>query len=183
MVPIIDQSYEEQARMRLLTVHFPEGLLKEIDKLIQKGFYPNRSEAIRSGMYYLLISMGKVITDGHAGNAKIFQLFTEFMKGQMAEELLQSNSIPKTQARMKKNGLEMEKSEITSIDKDLGPKHHHKRNENLETIKEMFAEGKDVSTIANRLNMRYGTVYAILCKEGLYITKKNRVLDLDAQVN
>lgn len=33
--------------MSLITVHIPEKFLKEIEKLVEEGYYPNRSEVIR----------------------------------------------------------------------------------------------------------------------------------------
>ena len=33
--------------MALITVHVPEKFLKEIEKLVEEGYYPNRSEVIR----------------------------------------------------------------------------------------------------------------------------------------
>ncbi len=33
--------------MTLITVHIPEKFLKEIEKLVEEGYYPNRSEVIR----------------------------------------------------------------------------------------------------------------------------------------
>ena len=33
--------------MTLVTVHLPEKFLKEIERLVEEGYYPNRSEVIR----------------------------------------------------------------------------------------------------------------------------------------
>jgi len=33
--------------MTLVTVHLPEKFLREIEKLVEEGYYPNRSEVIR----------------------------------------------------------------------------------------------------------------------------------------
>ncbi|MGQ4891967.1 MAG: ribbon-helix-helix domain-containing protein [Candidatus Njordarchaeia archaeon] len=33
--------------MTLVTVHLPERFLREIEKLVEEGYYPNRSEVIR----------------------------------------------------------------------------------------------------------------------------------------
>ena len=36
--------------MRLLTVHLPEPYIQALDQLVQKGYYPNRAEAIRTSV-------------------------------------------------------------------------------------------------------------------------------------
>ena len=33
--------------MRLIAVHLPERIIEDIQKLVNRGLYPNRSEAIR----------------------------------------------------------------------------------------------------------------------------------------
>lgn len=40
--------------MRLIAVHLPEKLLEDIQRLVAKGQYPNRSEAIRIAIRDLL---------------------------------------------------------------------------------------------------------------------------------
>ena len=40
--------------MRLIAVHLPEKLLADIQLLVEKGHYPNRSEAIRIAIRDLL---------------------------------------------------------------------------------------------------------------------------------
>lgn len=40
--------------MKLITVHLPDAYLTGIDKLVQEGVYPNRSEAIRMATRDLL---------------------------------------------------------------------------------------------------------------------------------
>ena len=40
--------------MRLIAVHLPEKLLDDIQRLVSKGQYPNRSEAIRIAIRDLL---------------------------------------------------------------------------------------------------------------------------------
>ncbi|MHA1481590.1 MAG: ribbon-helix-helix domain-containing protein [Candidatus Thorarchaeota archaeon] len=40
--------------MRLIAVHLPEKLLADIQRLVEKGHYPNRSEAIRIAIRDLL---------------------------------------------------------------------------------------------------------------------------------
>ena len=40
--------------MRLIAVHLPERILKDIQQLVDNGLYPNRSEAIRIAIRDLL---------------------------------------------------------------------------------------------------------------------------------
>ncbi len=40
--------------MRLIAVHLPDKLLDDIQELVDKGLYPNRSEAIRIAIRDLL---------------------------------------------------------------------------------------------------------------------------------
>ena len=40
--------------MRLIAVHLPEKLLEDIQRLVSKGQYPNRAEAIRIAIRDLL---------------------------------------------------------------------------------------------------------------------------------
>lgn len=40
--------------MRLIAVHLPDKLLDDIHELVEKGLYPNRSEAIRIAIRDLL---------------------------------------------------------------------------------------------------------------------------------
>jgi antitoxin ParD1/3/4 len=40
--------------MRLIAVHLPERLLDDIQRLVEKGLYPNKSEAIRIAIRDLL---------------------------------------------------------------------------------------------------------------------------------
>jgi len=40
--------------MRLIAVHLPEKILVDIQKLVENGLYPNRSEAIRIAIRDLL---------------------------------------------------------------------------------------------------------------------------------
>jgi len=40
--------------MRLIAVHLPEKLLSDIQRLVDNGLYPNRSEAIRIAIRDLL---------------------------------------------------------------------------------------------------------------------------------
>jgi len=37
-------------QMQTITVKVTSGLIKELDRLVKKGWYANRSEAIREGM-------------------------------------------------------------------------------------------------------------------------------------
>jgi Arc/MetJ-type ribon-helix-helix transcriptional regulator len=40
--------------MRLIAVHLPEKIVEDIQRLVEKGLYPNRSEAIRNAIRDLL---------------------------------------------------------------------------------------------------------------------------------
>ncbi|TFG30954.1 ribbon-helix-helix protein, CopG family [Candidatus Thorarchaeota archaeon] len=40
--------------MRLIAVHLPDRILADIEQLVSKGLYPNRSEAIRIAIRDLL---------------------------------------------------------------------------------------------------------------------------------
>ena len=40
--------------MRLIAVHLPEKIVEDIQHLVDKGLYPNRSEAIRNAIRDLL---------------------------------------------------------------------------------------------------------------------------------
>gem|GEM_PF-883734 len=41
-------------KMRLVTVHLPKPMLETIDKLVEEGRYPSRSEAIRAALRLLI---------------------------------------------------------------------------------------------------------------------------------
>lgn len=43
-----------QMAMKLITLHLPPRFVKELDKLVRDGKYPNRSEAIRVAVRDLL---------------------------------------------------------------------------------------------------------------------------------
>ncbi|MFW9846308.1 MAG: ribbon-helix-helix domain-containing protein [Candidatus Thorarchaeota archaeon] len=40
--------------MRLIAVHLPERIIEDINRLVDRGLYPNRSEAIRIAIRDLL---------------------------------------------------------------------------------------------------------------------------------
>lgn len=40
--------------MALISVHVPKRMLEELDELVRRGIYPNRSEAIRAAIRELL---------------------------------------------------------------------------------------------------------------------------------
>jgi Arc/MetJ-type ribon-helix-helix transcriptional regulator len=40
--------------MRLIAVHLPERIVEDIQRLVDNGLYPNRSEAIRNAIRDLL---------------------------------------------------------------------------------------------------------------------------------
>ncbi|MGC9119025.1 MAG: ribbon-helix-helix domain-containing protein [Thermoproteus sp.] len=43
-----------QEKMSLISVHVPKRMLEELDELVRRGIYPNRSEAIRAAIRELL---------------------------------------------------------------------------------------------------------------------------------
>lgn len=54
--------------MRLIAVHLPEKIVEDIQRLVDKGLYPNRSEAIRNAIRDLLkreLWDGTLNTSGH----------------------------------------------------------------------------------------------------------------------
>ncbi|WP_297462798.1 ribbon-helix-helix domain-containing protein [Thermococcus sp.] len=42
------------ARMRIISVQLPQGLINAMDQLVKRGVYPNRSEIIRAAIRELL---------------------------------------------------------------------------------------------------------------------------------
>ena len=42
------------AKMRIISVQLPQGLINAMDQLVKKGVYPNRSEIIREAIRELL---------------------------------------------------------------------------------------------------------------------------------
>jgi len=40
--------------LRLITLHLPEHYIKALDELVEKKYYPNRAEAIRTAVRDLL---------------------------------------------------------------------------------------------------------------------------------
>jgi Arc/MetJ-type ribon-helix-helix transcriptional regulator len=38
------------AKMKIISVQLPQGLINAIDALVKRGVYPNRSEAIRAAI-------------------------------------------------------------------------------------------------------------------------------------
>ncbi|CCC81130.1 CopG/MetJ family transcriptional regulator [Thermoproteus tenax Kra 1] len=40
--------------MSLISVHVPKRMLEELDELVRRGIYPNRSEAIRAAIRELI---------------------------------------------------------------------------------------------------------------------------------
>lgn len=51
----IEQAQENnRERMKLISVHLPEWMLNKLEKLVMKGIFPSRSEAIRVAICLLL---------------------------------------------------------------------------------------------------------------------------------
>jgi len=46
---------QSRERMKLISVHLPEWMIKELEKLVQKGYFPSRSEAIRVAIHILIM--------------------------------------------------------------------------------------------------------------------------------
>jgi Arc/MetJ-type ribon-helix-helix transcriptional regulator len=45
---------KSKEKMVLLSVHLPEQLLEELDRLVAEGVFPSRSEAIRTAVWELV---------------------------------------------------------------------------------------------------------------------------------
>jgi len=45
---------KSQDKMELISVHVPKKMLEELDELVRRGIFPNRSEAIRAALRDLL---------------------------------------------------------------------------------------------------------------------------------
>jgi Arc/MetJ-type ribon-helix-helix transcriptional regulator len=45
---------KSQDKMSLISVHVPNKMLEELDELVRRGIFPNRSEAIRAALRDLL---------------------------------------------------------------------------------------------------------------------------------
>ena len=46
---------QSRERMKLISVHLPEWMIRELEKLVQKGYFPSRSEAIRVAIHILIM--------------------------------------------------------------------------------------------------------------------------------
>ena len=47
----------QKMRMRIVTIHLPEHMIKYIDTLVENGWFPNRSEFIRFAISYMSLKM------------------------------------------------------------------------------------------------------------------------------
>ncbi len=43
--------------MRLISVHLPEWMIRELERLVMEGYFPSRSEAIRVAVHQLIMSV------------------------------------------------------------------------------------------------------------------------------
>ena len=43
--------------MKIISVHLPEWMIKEIDELVMKGYFPSRAEFIRIAIHQLLLNL------------------------------------------------------------------------------------------------------------------------------
>ena len=60
----IEQAQENnRERMKLISVHLPEWMITNLEKLVAKGVFPSRSEAIRVAICLLLNKFEDMITD------------------------------------------------------------------------------------------------------------------------
>lgn len=50
-----NQNGKKKEKMVLISVHIPKQMLDELDRLVQEGRFPNRSEAIRVAIRDLLL--------------------------------------------------------------------------------------------------------------------------------
>ncbi len=50
-----NNNVQSKERMKLISVHLPEWMIKELEKLVQKGYFPSRSEAIRVAIHLLIM--------------------------------------------------------------------------------------------------------------------------------
>lgn len=70
--------------MKQIALNVPEGLLKAVNCLVQKGYYPNRAEAIRFSMRLLVDDHGDqslpIAVPPYTGVKDIQALFKEFLK-------------------------------------------------------------------------------------------------------
>ena len=46
---------QEKARTHIVSFHIPRALLDALDRLVEMGVFNNRSEAIRTALYRLLV--------------------------------------------------------------------------------------------------------------------------------
>ena len=58
------------SNMKLITLHIPQKFLEVLDELVAKGWFPNRSEAIRVAIRDFLREMKKFIGSGEKAKAK-----------------------------------------------------------------------------------------------------------------
>src|SRR3989338_3413721 len=65
--------------MKVLQVRLPKGLEKEVDKLIKKGYYTNRSDLIRNAIRKLVLEVhkGKIQEDVFTNDPEAFKIDDE----------------------------------------------------------------------------------------------------------
>ena len=70
--------------MRQIVLNVPEGLLEAVSRLVQKGYYPNRAEAIRFAMRLLVDDHGDrnlpIAIPPYTGKKDIQDLFEKFLR-------------------------------------------------------------------------------------------------------
>ena len=63
--------------MKLIQVRLPEAIIKDIDKIIEKGYYPTKSGLIRDAIRRLLQRRPKLIEDPSMQSGKLPNLKKE----------------------------------------------------------------------------------------------------------
>ncbi|MCC6019872.1 MAG: ribbon-helix-helix domain-containing protein [Thermoproteaceae archaeon] len=53
---------KSKERMALISVHVPRKMLEELDELVRRGIFPNRSEAIRAALRDLLYKQAFIVS-------------------------------------------------------------------------------------------------------------------------
>lgn len=70
--------------MKQIPLNVPEGLLEAFSRLVKKGYYPNRAEAIRFSMRLLVDDHGDlslpIAIPPYTGVKDVQNLFNEFLK-------------------------------------------------------------------------------------------------------
>ena len=60
--------------MKLIQVRFPEAIIRDIDKIVKKGYYTTKSDLIRDAIRRLLQKRPKLIEDTPTQSGKLSQI-------------------------------------------------------------------------------------------------------------